>query len=220
MSDRRISDDEIDDGLRRSFSGDLPPEVETMLAASLRAFRREAGRPDRTAREHVWPAWRAAAALASLAAAILGATLHSGRTATAFADSIELWQRQARVIQNLGRADEMEARVDALGLIRWHGGSLSADPAARSLEELGAQLEPRTLARRLQGDWRRKDRNVYEVSPPDGSAAIEVSVDPETDLPVRLNLEQRGLSVQLSIRWTLRPVESVLASMSRNPARR
>jgi hypothetical protein len=157
-----------------------------------------------------------AAALASLVLAILGATLHSGRTATAFADSIELWQQQARLIRNLGRAEAMEARVEAQGLIRWRGGSLSTDPVSRSLEELGAQLEPRALARLLQGAWRRRDTGVYHVSPPDGSPGMEVTVDSGKDLPIRLYLEQPGYSVQL--RWTLRPAESVLASMSQNPA--
>lgn len=218
MKDERIPDSEIDERLRRGFSGDMPPDVESMLGATVRAFRRRSMGAAGDALQSSWTFWRAAAALASLLLTILGATLHSGRGGSLFADSIELWHRQARLVRIVQRAEVMEARVEPEGLIRWRGGAVSIEPRSRSLEELAPQLEPRALARRLEGTWRRKLNGAYQVSPRGTGPGIEITVDPETDLPVRITDEQRGYAARLV--WVLRPAESVLTFRSDTPKRR
>jgi hypothetical protein len=166
----------------------------------------------------LWPIWRMAAALASFVLVIAGAALQPGQAPIAFASSMELWQQQARVIRILDRVEVMEARVEGEGWIRWRGGALSIEPAGRSLEELARQLEPRVLARRLEAALRWKSSDLFVVSSPDGSSGIEITVDPRTDLPVRLADERRRHFVEF--RWTLRPrAENVLSLQSRTQRR-
>ena len=121
MSERRLSDDEVDRLLREALADDLPKELEDRLRRDARqAWGRAASEP-RRARWLDWLAipaeWRpllpqpilVAAALAMLGA---GAVMQAAPPPPGVVESFEGRRASARTAQALGRATAMECTVE------------------------------------------------------------------------------------------------------------